>query len=289
VNKIGSLNRQYKTATRILKAIATHENVDGIVQQLKRGENHEAIAQQIESIFSLGSESNQDRTEDRSTPFEQETKPSADQGESKERHTTDRQHRRNDTVSLSTKLNLERELHDINIESDSSDSRLSSIYSGRIFGETDLQAVRPDSEAQQSSSSASIRQQIDGSISIAKSWTNATADQDFVNHLLSLYFCWEYSAFASFSKVHFLHDFRTGRRRFCSSLLVNVILSLNCRFSDKAEAQLDLHKSHNNQIADDRFFEEARAILTGQEDQSLPTFSDIGANVATGGQLWKER
>src|SRR5450432_4348178 len=54
-------------------------------------------------------------------------------------------------------------------------------------------------------------------------WTSLTSDSEMVEHLLSLYFCWEYPIFASLSKRHFLEDFRARRRRYCSSLLVNAI------------------------------------------------------------------
>lgn len=173
---------------------------------------------------------------------------------------------------MSTELDQEREARNAKVEVDSSSSPLSNIDSGRNLGEDDIQVTRPESEAHQTPSSALKRQQANGYTNIVESWTNVTADQDFVNHLLALYFCWEYPTFASFSKLHFLHDFRTGRRRFCSSLLVNVILSLACRFSDEAAARLNLS---NRESAGDQFFEEAEAILAGQEDQSLPTIQAL--------------
>jgi hypothetical protein len=42
---------------------------------------------------------------------------------------------------------------------------------------------------------------------------------------LSLYFSWD-SIFAPFNKKLFLEDFHHGRRRYCSSLLINAILAL---------------------------------------------------------------
>ena len=272
LDKISSLNHQHKTENRILRAIATHKDGDKIVQQLKGGESHKAIAMHIESISLSESGSTQSRTENPSTPLEQETTAVADQGESKGRYVFDQQHQRNDTVLVSTGLKRERERYHANIVSDSTGSPLSSIDSGRGYSKDDTQAIGSDSEAYQSSSSAFKKQQVDGNPNLAESWTNVIADQDFVNHLLSLYFCWEYPTFASFSKVHFLHDFRAGRRRFCSALLVNVILSLACRFSDEADARLNLY---SNESAGDRFFEEARRILADQEDQSLPTIQAL--------------
>ncbi|RDW66969.1 hypothetical protein BP5796_09718 [Coleophoma crateriformis] len=101
-----------------------------------------------------------------------------------------------------------------------------------------------------------------------KSWTNVTDDCAFVEHLLALYFCWEYPTFASLSKEHFLQDFRTGRPKFCSSLLVNSILSLGCRFSTQARARVNPEQS---QTAGDHFFAEATRLLNLQEDRHVMT------------------
>jgi len=38
----------------------------------------------------------------------------------------------------------------------------------------------------------------------AETWTTITADEALVQHLLALYFCWEYLTFASLSKEHSL-------------------------------------------------------------------------------------
>jgi hypothetical protein len=65
----------------------------------------------------------------------------------------------------------------------------------------------------------------------AGAWTKVTDDSRLVQHLLALYFCWEYPTFASLSKEHFLKDFQDGRTRYCSSILVNALLALGCRFS----------------------------------------------------------
>jgi hypothetical protein len=62
-------------------------------------------------------------------------------------------------------------------------------------------------------------------------WTTITNNINLILHLLALYFCWEYPIFAPLSKKHFLQDFRDGRHRYCSPLLVNALLALGCRFS----------------------------------------------------------
>ncbi|KAI1625202.1 fungal-specific transcription factor domain-containing protein [Exophiala viscosa] len=102
-------------------------------------------------------------------------------------------------------------------------------------------------------------------------WTSATDNDNLVQHLLSLYFCWEYPVFASLSREHFLLDFNSGRGRYCSPLLVNAILALGARFSDIPEAWKD---RHSPETAGDQFYEEAQRLL-GVED--VPTLTKIQA------------
>ncbi|KAK7928806.1 hypothetical protein PG985_005804 [Apiospora marii] len=56
-------------------------------------------------------------------------------------------------------------------------------------------------------------------------WTSVTQDMDLVQHLLALYFCWEYPTFATIHKEYFLADFLSGRQMYCSATLVNALLS----------------------------------------------------------------
>jgi hypothetical protein len=70
-------------------------------------------------------------------------------------------------------------------------------------------------------------------------WTDLTLSDTVIEHLLLLYFCWEYPIFSSISKRHFVKDFNNGQGRYCSSLLVNAILAVGCRFSDQIGARTD--------------------------------------------------
>jgi hypothetical protein len=70
-------------------------------------------------------------------------------------------------------------------------------------------------------------------------WTEVPLTDTVIEHLLLLYFCWEYPIFSSLSKRHFARDFNTGRTDCCSSLLVNGILAVGCRFSEQVEARTD--------------------------------------------------
>jgi hypothetical protein len=101
-----------------------------------------------------------------------------------------------------------------------------------------------------------------------QSWTSITTDGAFVEHLMALYFCWEYPTFASLSKEHFLDDFRRGTPRHCSSLLVNALLALGCRFSNHASARTDPNDSNT---AGDHFFAEAVRQLNAQNDRHILT------------------
>lgn len=102
-------------------------------------------------------------------------------------------------------------------------------------------------------------------------WTEITTDDALVEHLVSLYFCWEYPTFASLSKEHFLLDYNSGRRRFCSSLLVNVILSMGATLSDFKDVR---SIPDDPSTAGDSFFMEAKRLLS-QED--IPCVTTIQA------------
>ena len=105
-------------------------------------------------------------------------------------------------------------------------------------------------------------------------WTNVTSDDVLVEHLMALYFCWEYPTFASLSKEHFLEDYRLGRRRHCSPLLVNAMLAVGCRFSTEAAARTD---ADNSNTAGDHFFAEASRLLLEETDRhKLTTVQSLG-------------
>lgn len=108
----------------------------------------------------------------------------------------------------------------------------------------------------------------------AATWTDITSDIDLVQHLLALYFCWEYPTFASLSKEHFLKDFKDGTRRYCSSMLVNALLSLGCRFSTKPNTRADEDDPHTS---GDHFFRESlRQYHQEQDHRSLTTIQALG-------------
>ncbi|KJZ74301.1 hypothetical protein HIM_06307 [Hirsutella minnesotensis 3608] len=105
-------------------------------------------------------------------------------------------------------------------------------------------------------------------------WTNITKDINLVQHLLALYFCWEYPTFASLSKEHFLQDFQSGRHRYCSPILVNALLALGCRFSTHPMTRAN---PANPYTSGDHFFKESQRLLNQETDHhTLTTIQALG-------------
>lgn len=103
-------------------------------------------------------------------------------------------------------------------------------------------------------------------------WTEITSDGAFVEHLLTLYFCWEYPTFASLSKEHFLSDFREGKGQYCSSLLVNALLALGCKFSNQLASRA---VPNDPDTSGDHFFAEAERLLSLEDGK--PTLTIVQA------------
>ncbi|KAH8594022.1 fungal-specific transcription factor domain-containing protein [Bisporella sp. PMI_857] len=103
---------------------------------------------------------------------------------------------------------------------------------------------------------------------IKEIWTDVTNDERLVEHLMALYFCWEYPTFASLSKEHFLDDFRSGNPKHCSSLLVNTVLAIGCRFSSQPATRT---VAFDSMTSGDHFFAEAKRLLAQQQDKHILT------------------
>lgn len=105
-------------------------------------------------------------------------------------------------------------------------------------------------------------------------WTDVTSNSALIDHILALYFCWEYPTFASFSKEHFIQDFRVGITKYCSSLLVNAILAVGCRFSNHPEARQD---ANDSSTTGNHFFAEAMRLLELENNKhALTTIQALG-------------
>jgi hypothetical protein len=107
-----------------------------------------------------------------------------------------------------------------------------------------------------------------------QSWTSITGDMNLVQHLLALYFCWEYPTFASLSKEHFLQDFQDGRHRYCSPILVNALMALGCRFSTHPMTRANPSDPYSS---GDHFFKESQRLFDQETDHhSLTTIQALG-------------
>jgi hypothetical protein len=99
-------------------------------------------------------------------------------------------------------------------------------------------------------------------------WTNVTNDLAFVEKLLALYFTWSHPFYVLFSRECFYKDFRAGRDKYCSSLLVNAICAYACHLTDEPAGRTD---PANFRTAGDHFFAEAKRLLFEDETPSLTT------------------
>lgn len=108
----------------------------------------------------------------------------------------------------------------------------------------------------------------------AATWTTITSDTALAQHLLALYFCWEYPTFASLSKEHFLKDYSAGRSRYCSSILVNALLALGCRFSSQPST---LANPNDPYSSGDHFFKECQRLFYQEDNHhNLTTIQALG-------------
>lgn len=107
----------------------------------------------------------------------------------------------------------------------------------------------------------------------AISWLRVPQDTEFVEHLLELYACWIQPFYTFVSWDHFIHDLQHGRSDFCSSLLLNAILSFACHYSDRSPARTD---PTNSTTAGDHFYAEAKRLLDQSDASSLTTVQALG-------------
>jgi hypothetical protein len=91
------------------------------------------------------------------------------------------------------------------------------------------------------------------------SWSSVSKDKELIFHLINMYFCWHYAYFTTLSKHLFYRDFLQGRpTQYCSSLLVNVMLSLGCHFTARPQARA---VPEDSATTGDHFFREAKRLL----------------------------
>lgn len=128
-----------------------------------------------------------------------------------------------------------------------------------IGGTSNLIWLPNDSEVNDSVSSITHGGIVKSGEEAILSWTSVTEDKDLILHLLNMYFCWHYAYFTTLSKELFYGDFLRGRpTQYCSSLLVNAMLSLGCHFSSRPAAR---GNPDDSATAGDHFFQEAKRLM----------------------------
>jgi len=135
---------------------------------------------------------------------------------------------------------------------------------GSYFDHTSAMSLIPDDEHYPHARMAPIA----ADERTSGTWTAVTNDVAFVERLLDLYFRWSHTFYVIFSRECFYKDFRSGRDKYCSPLLVNAILAYACHFTDEPAARID---PDNSRSAGDHFFDEARRLLYQDETPSLTT------------------
>lgn len=75
-----------------------------------------------------------------------------------------------------------------------------------------------------------VAELVDPNLEVVKPslWTTASSDDALMRKLLRLYFIREYHTGPFFQKDYFLEDMAAGRNQYCSSLLVNAVLTYAC-------------------------------------------------------------
>ncbi|KAK3318465.1 fungal-specific transcription factor domain-containing protein [Apodospora peruviana] len=113
------------------------------------------------------------------------------------------------------------------------------------------------------------------------SWSEVTKDAQLVIHLINMYFNWHYPYFTTLSKSLFYRDFLkgkpTGQPRttvYCSSLLVNAMLSLGCHFTTVPGA---FGVPGDSRTKGDHFWNEAKRLIVENDEYEKPRLTTVQA------------
>lgn len=147
---------------------------------------------------------------------------------------------------------------------------------GRVgsWGEDDVSQMHSSEPPRYRGVDQVLAPEMPPTMGLTTTWTEVSHDESLVQHLLALYFCWEYPTFASLSKEHFLKDFQAGRPRYCSPILVNALLALGCRFSSQPST---LANPNDPYSSGDHFFKECQRLFYEEENHhTLTTIQALG-------------
>ncbi|RAL14755.1 Zn(II)2Cys6 transcription factor [Aspergillus homomorphus CBS 101889] len=123
----------------------------------------------------------------------------------------------------------------------------------------------------------------------AAPWTFVTQCDDFVSHLVSLWFTWSHPFYNWIDRDLFLRDAQTGKldSKFCSSFLFNCILAEACFHSDYPEAYADPSDPNSK---GQHFYAEARRHYEKVEGQlDMPTIQGCGVLYVCMAAMGKDR
>ncbi|OJJ01995.1 hypothetical protein ASPVEDRAFT_41521 [Aspergillus versicolor CBS 583.65] len=120
-------------------------------------------------------------------------------------------------------------------------------------------------------------------------WTTVTNDDQFVSHLLSLFFTWHAPFFNYINRELFLRDLQSGSTdsTFCSPLLVNAVLADACSYSDYPEA---FAVPGDVTTKGEHFWRQAKELLDAEEGElSLTTVQAIALLYSSTSIMGKDR
>ena len=295
-NEIDKLRAHRRVTDRILSALRSTEQPSAIIRQLKENVSLETISEGLENTFSEAEgDDGDDEEEEREAQEQTEGELDFGAGEQGAQDETAAAQDHEGAREQKSKADYSSSTH--HEKYSTSPNRTNAWFSDiqcrstRVFHDAKPNdsgghsAGSPQAETKSGLPNVTDRSKVPSSSQtdtsgggtatddhmLPKMWTNVTSDSELIDHFLFLYFCWEYPTFASLSKEHFLIDFRAGRRRYCSSLLVNAILALGCRFSDRPETI-----SWPGGTAGDQYFEECERLLLTDEEPTVPMVQALG-------------
>ena len=152
----------------------------------------------------------------------------------------------------------------------SSTSFASPTLANTVYSPNSLSVTTPATEADISRRVSTTSARWGDSFATVGDWTAVTKDVRLIRELVELYFSWEHPAFPLLCKEAFMRDWEDRRQRYCSSALINAILSLASRFLDLSSGRSDGPR------LSDCFFHEAKRQLADERDVTLPDIQALG-------------
>lgn len=263
--KVDSMKAQNSTLQILIEAIlnAAEDDVPAIVKKIRTCDSLDAVA---ESIVKEDFANNDDTAEDAGTVSDNAPIDPNQPAEGE--------------------FDLARKMGELRLENGSvrfigGTSHL--IYIGDSLGDNDV-----DSSPENSTEGAladRMESQFESPYNTTEeainSWTTVTTDTTLIIHLMNMYFNWHYTYFTTLSKSLFYNDFLRGRPQvqpkrtvYCTSLLVNAMLSLGCHFTGAVGA---FAVPGDSRTKGDHFFAEAKRLIVENDEYEKPKLATVQA------------